>query len=362
MKLSTILMTTAALVCTTAGVKAQEESGAVYTMTNAAANSIAVFYRNADGMLHWQANVPTGGAGTGVGLGSNGAVTLTADRHWLLAVNAGSNEISVFSALGIPSLVSKVPSGGTSPISIAESDGLVYVLNAGGTSNITGFWLGGNGSLTAIPNSTRPLSEASPNAPQVGFSFDGSVLIVTEKATNLIDVYAVKPDGTTTGPTIQPSHGQTPFGFQFDHRGHLVVSEAFGGAPGASAVSSYMVTSTDALRVLNGSVPNHQGSSCWLVITKDGRWAYVADTSSNMITGYSVGYYGKLSLLTPNGASAPAGNKPGDLALSRHNRFLYVVNGGDGTIEGWRVAADGSLVPLGTFGHLALGLTGLAAY
>lgn len=363
MKHTAILLTTFAVFSAGAELQAQDETGAIYAMTNAAANSVAVFDRSPNGILQWKRDVLTGGAGTGAGLGSQGALTLSTDRRWLLAVNAGSNEVSVLSTSVPVRMVAKVPSGGTEPTSVTESDGVVYVLNAGGTANITGFWLSGNGTLTAIPNSTRPLSAASPSAPQIGFSFDGSTVVVTEKATNLIDIYALQPDGTVNGPILQPSHGQTPFGFQFDHRGHLIVSEAFGGAAGAGAVSSYALTNTDALRVISGSVPDFQGAPCWIVITKDGNWTYTTNNGTNSISGYSIGFYGVLKLVGSNPVTATTGNKPTDMALSKRNRYLYALNSADGTVSGYLVnAADGTLAPLGTFGHLPVSVTGLAGF
>src|SRR5437773_1829476 len=72
--------------------------GAVYTMTNAAdTNRIVVFSRGSKGELQSDHSLPTGGKGTGGGLGSQGALALGHDGKWLLAVNAGSNEVSVFS-------------------------------------------------------------------------------------------------------------------------------------------------------------------------------------------------------------------------------------------------------------------------
>jgi hypothetical protein len=69
--------------------------GAVYTASNdAAANSILVFDRLADGRLVPGNSADTGGRGSGSGLGNQGGVRLTPDERWLLAVNAGS-EVSV---------------------------------------------------------------------------------------------------------------------------------------------------------------------------------------------------------------------------------------------------------------------------
>ena len=72
--------------------------GAVYTLTNSAAgNAVAVYDRDNGGHLTPAGSYSTHGLGTGAGLGSQGAVILSKGNKWLLAVNAGSNEISTFS-------------------------------------------------------------------------------------------------------------------------------------------------------------------------------------------------------------------------------------------------------------------------
>ena len=88
---------------------------------------------------------PAGGAGTGSIVGSQGALQITRDGRFLLAVDAGSNQISVLriGADGSLQAVSGGPvaSGGIQPISITVHDNLVYVANEGnGTvgSNYTG--------------------------------------------------------------------------------------------------------------------------------------------------------------------------------------------------------------------------------
>src|SRR2546428_1752114 len=94
--------------------------GAVYTITNQlAGNAVAVFARSADGTLTPAGSFATGGTGTGVGLGSQGAVTLSGDGRLLFAVNAGSNDLSVFGVRpnGL-SLLSRTASGGALPTSV----------------------------------------------------------------------------------------------------------------------------------------------------------------------------------------------------------------------------------------------------
>jgi 6-phosphogluconolactonase len=337
--------------------------GAVYTLTNSATgNAVAVFERAADGSLSPEGTVSTGGRGTGAGLGSQGALVLDDDR--LFAVNAGSNSISSLevddgSEVELEDVAS---SNGVRPISLTVHGPLLYVLNAGDATtpaNITGFVVF-RGELIPLPGSTRPLSTAAPDPAQIEFTPDGRVLVVTEKATNRITTYRVAL-GFASGPLAQPSAGQTPFGFAFDRRGHLIVSEAFGGAPDASVMSSYDVSRTGAISVIDPNVATTETAACWVVVTKDGRFTYTTNTGSNSISGYAIGRDGDLTLLDADGKTAVTGAGPLDMALSRSSRFLYELSGGAGEIGAFAVNSDGSLDPLGTVGGLPAGAVGLAA-
>src|SRR5436309_8781094 len=229
---------------------------AVYTVTNqVAGNAVAVFNRGADGTLRAAGQVATGGTGTGGGLGSQGAVALSNDGRRLFAVNAGSNDVSVFDvgATGL-SLASQTASGGTLPISLTVHGSLLYVLNAGGAGNVSGFTVGTTGGLTPIAGSTQSLSGGNVGPAQVSFSPDGRRLVVTEKNTNLLDVYSVGRNGVASGPTSVASAGATPFGFAFGPRGDVFVSEASGSA------SSYDLGRRGGLRVVSGVVLTHQGA------------------------------------------------------------------------------------------------------
>src|SRR2546422_9908879 len=142
---------------------AADAPGAVFALTNqVAGNSVATFARAADGRLTWAGSVATGGTGPGSGLGSQGALALSDDGRWLFAVNAGSNDISAFRVgpAGL-SLTSLAGSGGTRPISLTVHGSLLYVLNAGGDGNISGFTVGADGALAAISGSSRKLSGAA---------------------------------------------------------------------------------------------------------------------------------------------------------------------------------------------------------
>lgn len=348
------------------------KSGAVYVLTNQVSNAVVVFDRAPDGTLTPVGMFSTGGAGNPVPppgdapadpLASQGALVLSQNNKLLFAVNAGSNEISVLS-IGKDSLtlVDKVSSGGVRPISLTVHSELLYVLNEGGTPNITGFTISNTGELTPLPGSTRPLTGGSMADPaQVNFSRDGALLVVTEKATNLIDVYVVGTDGVAGPPTSNPSVGQTPFGFAFDQRNNLIVSEAFGGAPNASAVSSYTAALSGMLSVVSESIPDFQTAACWIVITDSGRYVYTSNTASGTVSSYALAATGALTLLESVAANNGAMSVPIDMSLSDGSRYLYVHAAGLQAVQGFRVEADGSLTAIGSVGGLPLGAQGIAA-
>jgi 6-phosphogluconolactonase (cycloisomerase 2 family) len=311
-------------------------------------------------LLTFVADYPTGGTGNGApGLGSQAAVII-AEGRFLLAVNAGSSEISSFriTSQGL-TLVETISSGGTMPVSIASFGRLVYVLNAG-SDNLTGFRLNNSGNLTPIPSSTRPLSGTGVGPAQVGFHPRGERLVVTEKNTNKIDVFVVNADGTLSGPSVFASSGTTPFGFEFSQRGLLVVSEAFGGTPNASATSSYLIDG-GALHALSKSVPTTETAACWVVLTNNQLYAYVTNTGSNTISGYRVAPNGRLSLLDDDGVTATTQAGPVDAAFANNSQILYTLDRVAGVISIFRVNANGSLTSIGQQTGLPTTSYGLAA-
>ncbi len=332
----------------------------VYTMSNATSgNAVLVFEQRGDTLVP-AGSFPTQGTGSGGGLGNQGAIALSEDGETLLAVNAGSNEVSVFQVHehGLR-LTDKVSSGGVSPISIAIHEDWVYVLNGGGTGNITGFLLTKHDTLTPIPGSTRSLSGQATAPAQIEFNPEGDTLVVTEKATQIIDTYTVDEDGVATGPFSQPSSGATPFGFSFNKRGVLIVSEAFGGRANASAVSSYVLRK-GVLGLRSGSVPDFQSAACWIVVTRNGKFAYTSNTGSNNISSYRVGRDGTLTLL--EAVAAATGAAPIDMALSGNSKTLYVLNAVARTIDVFRVDRwNGELTLLSSLSGLPAGANGLVA-
>ncbi len=343
-------------------------AGAVYTLNNSSSgNAVLVLSRSAEGQISLTGMFSTGGTGTGKGLGNQGALAMDVANRFLFAVNAGSDNISVF-RIGENNLhlVDLVPSGGKQPISLTVNRNVLYVLNNGGavgsSDTIAGFSVGANGHLRPIVRGL-PLSATSVGPAQIGFNSDGDLLVVAEKNTNNIDVFSVDDDGVAVGPTVVPSAGQTPFGFAFGKRNQVFVSDAFGGAANAGAVSSYFVSSDRTLKTITAAAVDKQTAPCWVVLTSDGRFAYTTNTGSGNISGYRVGFSGPLQLLNTDGqtANTGSGSTPLDAAISNDARFLYVLTPGTGNVQGFFIALDGSLTPLSQATGIPSSASGLVA-
>jgi 6-phosphogluconolactonase (cycloisomerase 2 family) len=324
--------------------------GNVYTLTNSAAgNAVIVFARSASGALTMRGTYPTGGLGGA--LGSQGAVVRSEDGNWLYAVNAGSNDLSVFRVDdGALVLTDRGPSGGIQPISVTTSHDLVYVVNAA-SRNIAGF-TASHGTLTPIDGSTQSLIGMGPA--EISFSPSGRVLVVSEKATNSLETFVIGSHGAAGAPTSFASAGATPFGFDFGSKDQLFVSEA-----ALSSASSYRVEKDGSLTTVSAVVPTTQAAACWLVVTKNGRWAYTANAGSDSISKFAIDRDGRISLVQAQAAYS-AGAHTTDMALARNSRFLYALDGGTHMISAFRIDADGTLMRLPGVGVPA-GASGLAA-
>lgn len=338
--------------------------GFVATMSNATTgNEVLLFPRGLDGRLGAPTSYPTGGAGTGAGLGNQGAIAVDQAGRFLYVVNAGSNSLTVFEITGTGLLHRQtIASGGVEPISIAVQGRLLYALNDGApAANIAGFSIGPEGTLTPLDGSVRPLSTALPNAAQIGFDGTGRRLVVTEKATNLLVTYQLDAAGRAGEPQPYPSSGPTPFGFGIDARGDLIVSEAFGGAVDASAVSSYRFEG-GSLAAVSASVATTETAACWIVISGDGRFAYTTNAGSATISGYRISATGTLTLLATDGVSAATGAGPVDMASVRGRQLIYNLSGGAHEIRGFRVATNGALESIGAPATVPAGVNGLVAF
>jgi 6-phosphogluconolactonase len=363
--------------------------GSVFVQTNdPTSNEVIAFSRGNDGRLTEVGRYKTGGVGSGSFEDSGHGIVLgtsagesspqqNLDSAQLLFVpNAGSNSVSVFrvDADGLQ-MVNTVPSGGEKPVSMTISRGVLYVLNSGelddrfvlrfpdqfldncthgGQPTVTGFKVDVEGRLTAIPNSTRPLSGGGRSGcSQVSFTPDGSQLIVTERLASLpqqdpehgaITIFAVNPDGSLGAKSVRNSAGEGPFGFSFNRDGTLLVSEQAHANPGKGTASSYTMLGDRALKPISKAVPTNGTDTCWIVPTKDGRVAFTSNAlGGGSLSSYRIDDTGALTLLQGQAADGHTQAGTLDIALSRDSRWLYVLNSHFGLLQVFQANSDGSL-------------------
>jgi len=341
---------------------ARDATGYVYLNNNTAgANTVSGFSRSADGALTALPGSPfaVGGAGLGAGIGSQGAIQTADHGRYLLAVDAGSNQISVLRIDHDGSLTpvagSPFASGGVEPDSIAVNHGLVYVSNTGaGGTNYTGFTLGWGGQLHPIPDSTVTLPAGS-GPGEIVLNANNTKLAGMRVTTSLIDSFALdrsgRPHAAPGSP--YPAQGLGPFGSQFSptNPDQLFVDNAHNGA-GLGTVSAYEDLGDGTLSSIGDSpFADFQTAPCWLVVSPDGRYVYALDTGSGYISSYAIGRDGVLTLLSNTPVSSTPGVTGTDVALSADGRTLYLnmskVNGvGEFAVHGGTVTQlPGSPVP-----------------
>lgn len=310
-------------------------AGYVYLNDNTAgANTISGFSRSADGALTALPGSPfnAGGAGLGAGLPSQGAIQTTDEGRYVLAVDAGSNQISVL-RIGHNGSLTAVPgspfaSGGAEPDSIAVNHGLVYVANTGaGGTDYTGFALSGDGQLDPIAGSTVTLPAGS-GPGEIILNGDNARLVGMRVATSLIDSFALDSRGR---PHVAPgspytAQGLGPFGSQFrpTNPDQLFVDNAHNGA-GLGTVSAYDDLASGTLSPIGASpFADFETAPCWLVVSPDGRYLYALDTGSGYISAYGIAPGGTLTLLSNTPVSSVPGVTGTDIALSPDGHTLYL--------------------------------------
>ncbi len=308
--------------------------GHVYLDDNTAGtNTISGFDRHLDGSLTPLAGSPfsAGGAGTGAGLASQGAIQVSSDDQFLLAVDAGSDQVSVLriepdGALRLNQVVS---SDGPTPVSIAVHDNLVYVANAGAVGpNYTGFTLNLFGQLRPLSDSTVSL----PNGSQPGdvlFNSTGTSLVGTRVGPSEIDSFVVGRDGLLTAAPGSPSpaQGLGPFGSEFrpTNPQQLFVSNAHNVGAGTGTISAFNVAFNGSLKSIGTSpFADDQTAPCWIEITHDGQFLFTVNTGSGEISRYSIATNGSLTLLGSTPVSNTGGVGAVDARLSNDGRTLYV--------------------------------------
>lgn len=330
---------------------------------NPSGNQILVYERADDGALTLTETVDTGGVGgrndgaSSDPLASQGSLVYDAGHGVLIAVNAGSNTVSVLEFEDYHLCLRQVlASGGVFPVSVAVHGELLYVLNAHEAGAVTGYRIT-DGEFCPIQGSTRSL-ELTPvtgpgqfvNTPgQIGFTPDGRQLIITTKRNgSLIDIFTMGTDGRPSETFVaNPAGVPIPFGFTFDDNNHLVVTDA-----ATSTLSTYSIRSDGKIDPI-ASQPDGGAAMCWVVHTAGN--FYVTDNGSRTVTGYHVDSAGTPTVFT----QVETRDGPIDLVGTQDGNFLYVEVGGAGGVDGFRINPDGTLAQFLMLAGLE-GLEGIA--
>ena len=345
------------LLCMTAGMSLPALA-IVYTSSNEAAGNrvIAFDIDKPSGQLVEIGSFDTRGTGTGAPLGNQAAMATDASDRWMFVTNAGDGSVTSFRLQpdGLQ-FVNRVNSRGHSAISVTVFGTLVYVLNEGsGESsdppnerydNISGFRFNNVGRLQYINGSTRILNRSRLTAPaQIGFNKSGTVLLITEKATNMLTTYRmISGDRPAFRSLKRPSAVPTPFGFEFGDRDYVFITEANGGAQGVTA--SYRIDRATGEVSSLVDLIDQGNATCWTILSSDQTIGYSINTGSGSISPYRINFNGTLEPFFPQSPNAAffTGTAPRDAVLTQNNQFMYVLNNGDGTIDGFRVFRLGGI-------------------
>jgi 6-phosphogluconolactonase len=314
-------------------------TGHVYLDGNTAgANTVAAYNRAPDGSLNAAPGSPfaVGGAGLGSGLGSQGAIQLADNGRYLLAVDAGSNQISVLQTNENGSLTrvpgSPVSSGGVKPVSIAVHDHLVYVANDGdatNSANYTGFFLTSFGRLVPLPHSTVNAPGAANDLGDVLFNGNGTELVGTEVASSLIDSFRVDPFGYLHAAAGSPYPGQGlgAFGSEFrpTNPDQLFVSNPHNIGNDVGTVSAFDVANNGQLSSIGASpFADLQNAPCWVAITPNGQFLFAVNTGSGTVSRFSIDRSGDLTLLGSTPVNDQGGVGGTDPTVTPDGRNLYI--------------------------------------
>lgn len=342
----------------------------IFVMTNDnVKNEILTYQRSYDGQFVVRERVATGGRGSGGQtdpLQSQGALTISGDHTLLFAVNSASGTVSSFHLLnGVPAFVDQEDSGGAFPIAVTEHNGIVYVLNAGGSGAVVAFKADGLGRLHEIQNSSTFLTSLNSGASSISVSPNGEWLIVMEKVTNSIDVFPLRPDGTLG--TVVNNKSVTPgvFATVFTPNGQLIVSEnqPHNGTD-TSSISSYAINANGTLTAISQSFPTFGNGNCWNAITPNGKWVYIDNAGTFTVAGFSIASSGALTPVANTILSTlPDGANNLDITTSGDGKYLFNLLSGTGAIGVYTINPDGTLNQLGDIEGLpqTAGFNGIAA-
>jgi len=333
-------------------------------------NAILAYSRAGDGSLTPLSGSPFAIGGTGVGNPTQGLgpddsdqeILASPDHKRLFAVNAGSNTIAVLDIHDDGTLTpvtgSPFASGGIDPVSVGLAGNFLYVVNqdgdpaqdaAAGAPNYTGFKVGSDGTLTAIPDSTV----AAGSTPTVALvSPDGKLLFgadflapVEATPQGPLRAFAIGSTGLLTAAPGTPMAIPVIDG-GVDGGGPPPVALGLGLNPTAkvlyvdfpkrSQVGVYTYDGTTGALTYKAVASVSGPAPCWVRVSADGKFLYVTDTANDSVsvldssTPLAPVEVQNLQLQDPgailmDGSPATA-SEAYEEALSPDDKFLYVLS------------------------------------
>jgi len=234
------------------------------------------------------------------------------------------------------------------PVAVAGWRSFFYVANL--EDSVSAFQVAPDGkSATEIPGSPFPAG-AGPAA--LAAADQPGLLYVANSQSNNVSGYNLDPStGVPTplpgspypvgdGPAwvvVDPAAGPNPFGPRL-----VIVSNNL-----SNNASVFSVAGDGSLSPVPGS-PFPAGEAPSSAATADGfplKFAYVSNSQSNDISGYSID--NATGALTPlAGSPFPAGTLPSSIAMAANGNFVYVANAGSNSLSVDAVVQGGALMPV----------------
>lgn len=294
------------------------EAESLYTLSNRSAgdggNAILHFRVGKGGAPVFVAEYPTGQAGSGSLLDTEGPGRLTPDERCFIAVNAGRNRITAFAVMSDGSLHHRDTdrSLGVKPVSLGATNDLVVVVNEGNPqrpANVRGFFINKRCRLRSIPKLRVVLGKGV--APgEVDFAF-GRILVTLKSANRLVEI-TLPPiaDLRRLSPSVRfhstlvGTAGKTPFAFQeIPDLGIIAVVNAEQGAFGGSTISSYRWTIRGLEFVANQVIGTT--AACWVCADFPVRLLVTGDTGDNKVSARRYNGDGLVEMDFTQGATDP---------------------------------------------------------
>jgi 6-phosphogluconolactonase (cycloisomerase 2 family) len=297
-------------------------------------NSVISFEIGQDGILRQAYTIGTQGQGSGYGLNtlnSQGALTISENKQWIIATNAKSNEISIFKITqsGL-TFASKSTSYGQYPVSLTAHNDMVFVLNKQGSiPNIIGFSIDKQGNLIAVGSTLRYLPPLA-NYSQVGISPNGKWLVICAESISTLFIYNIHNNNIADAPRVLPLASTRPSAFVFDKNNNLLITETAN-----NTVSSYRL-SDENIDVITPSMPTGHRTPRWIVYANN--YAYVTNTGDGSVSTLAVSNNGQLSTIQ----NIYLGNIT-EITVSSDGKYLYALSPQTQRVLSCQIGENGTL-------------------